>query len=150
MSRIFWITICVCILAGGATWMGCALFGQASPSDVERPDTIAALTVDPSALDVGEIDEGTTPVFRLPIRNQTSEAIHVRDFVFHCTCLSIEPRSFTIPAGDTIDVRLPFSLPARTPADVGLARRPFEYAVTPLHGGGKRHPGACTERSRAE
>ena len=129
-------TIC-CVVAGAGTWTARTLSEKASPSDTEPPVAFATLTVDPYALDVGVLDEGTSPVFRLPMRNSSSEPIRVRD-ITSCYCLTIEPRSFTVPPGGSVDVRLTFAIPQRTPAEVGLVRRPFEYAVTALHGNGDK------------
>lgn len=148
MLRASLLAICCCVVAGAGTWTARKMFEKASPSITGPSGAGATLTVAPSALDVGLIDEGTSPVFRLPIRNPSSEAIRVRDVV-SCSCLAIEPRSFTVPARGTIDVRLTFAMPERTPAEAGAIRRPFEYEVTALHGGGGVHPGDCTVRSRA-
>lgn len=61
--------------------------------------SIAGLSVDPAALDLGEVWEAEGYTCKVPITNKTNAPIEITAFAVSCgCCMSIEPRQLTISA----------------------------------------------------
>ncbi|MCI0700851.1 MAG: DUF1573 domain-containing protein [Planctomycetia bacterium] len=78
--------------------------------------------IDPQYLDFGEVWETKEQVIRLPVRNTTTHAIHISEFQTGCDCQPVEPKSLTIPAGETRDICLTLEKENR-PERVGQLRQ---------------------------
>src|SRR5207245_3477759 len=74
-----------------------------APSQAED-NQIQGLSVDRSALDLGEVWEEKEYQCTLPIENSTSHDIKVLDFAFAWGFASVVPQSLTIPVPDTRSV----------------------------------------------
>ena len=102
------------------------------------------LTVDSSALSLGDIWETPTYTAILPLKNTSDKTIEVLDFASSCDCTSVEPRSFSLDSGATIDLRLKIDLTHRPPYQVGLPSRPISVSFAPVFPGGTA-PGTSWE-----
>ncbi len=69
-------------------------------------DANQGLSVDGSSLDFGEVWEVRDFSWNLPVHNNTTEEVRVGEFTASCSCLSIEPRTLVIPAGQTVPIHL--------------------------------------------
>jgi hypothetical protein len=99
------------------------------PPPVAQPD----LVIDPQYLDFGEVWEGKDQVIHLPVRNTTSGTVHVSEFQTSCNCEPIEPKSLTVPAGETREIRV--TLGGRNnPSQAGQPRR-VEIEIRPVVNG---------------
>jgi hypothetical protein len=103
---------------------------EAEPS----ADEIGGLSVEASALDVGEVWEENAFRYSLPLHNTTDRPIRVLDFTVSCTCVGVEPRGLEIPPHQSAAVQLTFDLTHRMPAEIGEARRPFRFEIAPAFG----------------
>ena len=112
-----------------AYWAGMAARQWRKPPSVEVVEGLAISTAD---LDMGEVWEEKGITWRLPIRNQTTATIEVRDLLASCGCTLIEPRKLSIPASETATINLQLDLTHRTYSDSGLAERPFAVTVRPI------------------
>jgi hypothetical protein len=99
----FGLIVGVALLAGvGAYWGGKTLHRAKAEQE--------SLVVNPSALDFGEPWEDAGFVWEVPITNRGSSDVRVVEFEGSCACLAIEPKSLTVPAGETRSVRLTIDL----------------------------------------
>jgi hypothetical protein len=107
--------------------------GTASPPPIPPVwHDIDGLSVAISDLNAGTLWEDRSAVVTLPVYNRTDAVIAVRDFVPSCNCISVEPKSITIPAQGKIDLRLKLDLTHRQPSQLGWEKRPFVEEITPL------------------
>ena len=70
--------------------------------------------------------------FKLPVKNQTSEAVHVANVVGSCSCIHIEPRTLDLAPGEVRDIDLTVDLTRAALKDDGTDARPFEAELYPL------------------
>jgi hypothetical protein len=85
-------------LCVAAYWLGT----NRPASEAEPKEQIVdGLAVETASLHVGEVWEDADFTWRLPLENRTGSAISVLEFAVSCICLSVEPKSLTIPAGKT-------------------------------------------------
>ena len=80
------------------------------------------LMIPPECLDLGEV--WRQPDFRcnLPVQNPTAVDADILDFATSCNCVSIEPRSLQVPAGQQATIRL----------KLDLTRSTINQGVTPI------------------
>jgi hypothetical protein len=130
MVRGLLVIAFICISFGAAYWVGTA--ARSRNQSQESEVVIAGLEVARADLEAGEIWEQKDFVWRLPIRNRTEHSIEVRDIQTSCGCFAIEPRSLSIPPGETAALKLTIDLTNRTPAEYGVDRRPFALSIRPI------------------
>jgi hypothetical protein len=123
------ITVAVILLVVsclGAYWLGSL---QQASTNVQKAVLIDGLAVDPVHLQIGQVWEEDPLVWSLPIQNTTGTDIAIRDFNVSCACLRVEPRTLTVPAHQTVVVKM--TLDARRLASVqaGLPSRPFTLEI---------------------
>jgi hypothetical protein len=73
----------------------------------------AGLRVDPKFLDFGEVWEQDRFEWNLPIQNQSSQPTIVTGLHGSCTCQSMNPLEFTIPAGGHQQIQVVLVLRSR-------------------------------------
>ena len=122
-----------CLLA---YWVGSNLLPppqrDGENSATPQVTSIAGLSIDPVALDLGEVWEEKIAICKIPITNKTSAPIEIMSFAASCgCCTAIEPRQLTISAGQTAEVRVHLDTTHRGASDMGLPRRPLVVEVTP-------------------
>jgi hypothetical protein len=88
------------------------------------------LTVAPDRLSFGEVWEDSRFNWSLPVENRSGQDILIDNFVSSCTCSAVEPRSLTIPAGETRRVTLTLDLSAKSGARSPPVRE-FELLLAP-------------------
>jgi hypothetical protein len=114
---------------GVAYWGGLYARKWRQPTDQA---VVEGLMVPTASLDIGEVWEETDFVWRLPIRNLTSDTIEIRKFGSSCGCTAIEPPKLSIQPGETATVQLTIDLTHRSSAEKGQAQRPFTVSVHPI------------------
>jgi hypothetical protein len=87
------------------------------------------LLVRPGNLDFGQAWEDSRFQWILPIENTGAGEIEIEDLVPSCTCLSIEPRTLTIPALGKRNVALTLDLTARRSKAPETEWRDFEASI---------------------
>jgi hypothetical protein len=85
----------------------------------------AGLVVSRDALDFGEQWVQNALLWKIAIHNPTARDIEVTNLRASCTCASLAPRQFVVPAGATVDVEATLDLTTRDPKLVELPRRQF-------------------------
>jgi hypothetical protein len=85
------------------------------------------LVVAPGCLDFGPAWETSQFHWVLPIENRHRTDVEIEDFVTSCTCSKVEPRSLSIPAGQTREVSLTINL---TAGPKGNESKAGEWAFT--------------------
>jgi hypothetical protein len=87
------------------------------------------LMAEPLCLDFGEVWEDADFHWKLPIRNATAQEIVVLDFAASCTCVSLQPRSFSLVPDEVKELELSLDLTRRPrqPQDAGS----FEALIVP-------------------
>lgn len=98
-----------------------------APSEHE----IRGLVVQTKDLEAGEIWEQKDFAWKLPIENRTGRAIAIKQLQTSCGCLSVEPKSLTIPARESKIVSLAFDTRNRDPNAIGDPTRDFVETVEP-------------------
>jgi hypothetical protein len=128
MRKRMLLTIAILALSFiGAYWLGSRTKGPQQPA----MQVIEGLAVNIADLKAGEVWEEKQYIHRLPIHNTTNTDIEILSFIKSCSCTEVEPRSLTIPAGQTATVNLIIDLTHRTMAELDLAARPFAIEVKP-------------------
>jgi hypothetical protein len=132
-SRIALVSVAVVALAAGAYYLGRTGKGPAVPDHPARPDyeLVGSLAVESSSLDLGEVWEEPEHVHTLILRNRGPREVNVTDVVTSCSCVSVRPRSFTVPPGGSVQLAVTLDLTKRDPGDLGQAVRPFAAEVYP-------------------
>ena len=130
--------------------MGCSAGGGAFPArpfvDANAPP--AGLAIARKHLDFGETWENPRFEWTLPIENRREQDVRIRDFTFSCTCLSTEPRSLVIPAGETRDVKLTLDLVDREVKGRPQEGRDFKVTIWPRLDGESSRSGSWTIAGR--
>lgn len=80
-------------------------------------ETRADLVVAPEELKLGTVWEDEAYIRELSIQNHETVPVEIEKFSSTCNCLSIEPKSLTIPPGETRIVRLTIDLVTKPPPD---------------------------------
>ncbi len=93
---------------------------------------VEGLSVDPAALDLGEVWEEGAYLHTLSIRNDNPNPVEVARFFVSCGCAGVEPQTVSLAPGETADVHLKLDLARRTLNDLGRASRPFAVSLGPL------------------
>lgn len=73
-------------------------------------EIFSGLEVPSGALDIGEVWETEEFNWTVPIKNRSGNPIEIAWFSKSCSCVAIEPESFTIQAGETREIRLKIDL----------------------------------------
>ena len=73
--------------------------------------------------DFGEAWEDQRYAWVIPLTNPTHATVRVLDVRASCTCVNIEPRTFTIPPGGTRDIKLVLDLTPRAIETAGTTRK---------------------------
>jgi hypothetical protein len=94
-----------------------------------------------ASLNLGEVWEDANFMCHLPVENRSGDDITVLEFAVACNCISVEPKTLTIPVGKTQQIRLTLDLAHRNPQELGLQERPFELEITPRLKGGYSRKG---------
>lgn len=71
-------------------------------------------------------------MWRLPLKNVTSDTIRIQKFNTSCACTLIEPHHLLIQPGETATVQLTIDLTHRSYSEEGIARRSFALSVQPV------------------
>lgn len=111
--------------------LSCGVACWLASGPTRSPVATESLTVDQARLDFGQAWEDKTFRWDLPLRNPTAEDIHIVEFATSCGCLTVDPPSLVIPAGQTARPRLTIDLTRRTHRDGAAADRDFAVQVTP-------------------
>ena len=103
---------------------------SAFPWDSEPAN--AGLAVAPDRLDFGEVWEDSRFAWTLPLENRRNEDLSIEDISASCTCVSVEPRAFVIPARQTRQVKLALDLTASRSKLADSEWREFEVMIRPI------------------
>lgn len=68
------------------------------------------LAVEPSSLDLGTVWEQHDFKWTLPVRNELSRDVDVVGFASSCSCVSVQPKSLSIPSGQSAQLTLTLDL----------------------------------------
>jgi len=99
------------LLLTSALWpWGCVPVPAGRPC---RHESGSVLSVDPDSLYFGRSWEQDQFPFRLQVRNNSPQQVQVLRVESSCNCLSVEPRSFTIPGNGEISLNLRLDLRRR-------------------------------------
>jgi hypothetical protein len=124
--------VLTCLLALGlGTVAGRRIRADAPEARAPRV-IVEGLSVDPAALDLGEVWEDDAYVHTLLIRNDNPSPVEVTRFFVSCGCAGVEPQSVSLAPGQTAEVHLKLDFARRTLNDLGRASRPFSVSVGPL------------------
>lgn len=88
--RVFLLFVMAGAFASGVFWT----------SSVAPPQE--TLTVLPADLNLGEVWQQPELKFSIPVRNRTRQAMRVADISTTCNCTQITPKSFEVPAGESV------------------------------------------------
>jgi hypothetical protein len=92
------------------------------------------LVIDSASLEFGEVWGGRDYAISLPIQNVTDRTIRIDEFQTPCDCKPVEPRTLTIPPGETREIQLRLD-PVKQPAStVGQPRRIDTSIRAIIHG----------------
>jgi hypothetical protein len=93
---------------------------------------VADLYISPAKLDFGSVWESSSSQWVLPIENRGEEDVEIEDLVATCGCTNIEPRSVTVPAHQSREVRVTVDLTqgGQQKAD-SITARAFEVQLRP-------------------
>lgn len=128
-----------------------SLGGRTAPvTSPANEHVIDGLAVQAAALDLGEVWEQRDYVCNLPIRNRIGQDVNVAEFAVSCQCLVVEPRTITIPPGETVTVRLTLNLAERAEKNIDLPERPLLVEVVPVFRGGGSCPRSEIGKIRLE
>ncbi len=133
-NRIQLVLLAVVLVGSGLRAYQLAL-ATAKPRDAEVPSgdfVVNGLAVSAVSLDMDVVWEDKDVPWQLPIRNRTANTVHIKDFVVSCGCVTIEPRSLSIAAGETATLQLRFDVTHRAPVEIGLDRRQFHQELRPV------------------
>lgn len=97
-----------------------------------RREDNTGLTVSEEYLNLGEIWEESDAHWTFTVQNKSDKDIDVKEFLVSCSCITVEPKSVKIPAGQSVDVRLVLDLTSRRDEEVGLNERPFKASILAL------------------
>jgi hypothetical protein len=112
--------------------LGGALFGVwQGQSRIVAESENARLEIAPEFLDFGEAWEQDAFPWTVSMHNPTRRDIRISRFATSCDCTSIDPQSVTVPAGQSIDVRLTFDLSSPKSSDAQESPRPFSVRLVP-------------------
>jgi hypothetical protein len=128
------LAILFAVAGVGAYFAGVVAADGLAVRQVPRP-TANGLSVDPAALDLGEVWEHPRHVVRLTVRNDATTPRVVEKFAGSCGCTTIEPLSLTLPPGGSADLTVTIDLTQRPSHHLGLARRPLAVQVQPVFAG---------------
>jgi hypothetical protein len=129
-------------LAAVVYYFGRAGKGPAVPDSPPAPayELVGLLAVESSSLDLGEVWEEPAYVHTLSLHNRSSREVTVTDVATSCGCVSVSPRSFTVPPGGTARLAVTLDLTRRGHSELGRDVRPFAAEVRPTTPGA-RAPG---------
>ena len=114
-----------------------------SPQPVPRP-TVDGLSVDPDALDLGELWEHPRHVVRLTVRNDARTPRVVEKWSGSCDCTTIAPAPLTLPPGGSAEVTVTIDLTKRSSYFRGVGVRPLAVQVQPVFAGHAAPAGGWT------
>ncbi len=89
------------------------------------------LSVPESSLDFGEAWEAQEFDWNLPITNEATQDVEIVDFDVSCVCTAVQPRSLSIPAGESRTVKLILDLRRIEKRDRNQASRAFHVDLRP-------------------
>jgi hypothetical protein len=124
------VTLAVIFLGVGGIIAVC-LYQIVKLDPPERSTADSRLTVPRDRLDFGEVWEDSHFRWTLPIENHNAHDVEIQDLVASCTCMALEPRALTIPAGETREVHLTLDLTARRSQLPESEWRDFEVTIAP-------------------
>lgn len=131
LGRVLTILL-LCLSCVAAYWLASA--------STRLLSTESALTVSPHHLDLGDVWEHPNLTWLLPIQNSSTSDIEITGFTSSCNCTDLTPPSLTVPARQTVDVRLTIDLTKRPHPD--LDQWPFDVELVPqLRAGLPNHKG---------
>jgi hypothetical protein len=118
----------LCGICGG--WIAERVIFQDSPPPLE------ALMVEAKDLDFGEVWERDQLVWRIPLKNGSLEPVDVLGFTTSCSCLKIEPHSFTLAPGECVVLNVTVDFTRKAQQDVDSISREVKVAISPSVSGG--------------
>jgi hypothetical protein len=104
------------------------------PHKPPQSATIDGLEIDLSHLDFGEVWASEDWSRPFPVRNTTDHTIHIEEFRTGCHCHPADPKTLTIPPGETREVRLILDPAKQSPALVGQPYRVDTEIRPVIHG----------------
>jgi hypothetical protein len=126
--RILALTVVVVV---AVTVVGVFRGSRSSRSSTESHLSDSGLVVAPDTLNFGEVWEDSKFTWGLPILNPSQYDAQVEEFRTSCTCSSAEPRSLTIPAGETRVLKLTLDLTAARSKVPDAEWRAFQVTIWP-------------------
>ncbi len=103
----------IVVLSAVAAATGGTIAGRwNSPKREVAPELQPALFIDAKNLDFGDVWETDKFEWQLNVENRGAGVVEVIGLSGSCSCLSIEPNSFTLPSGGTQTLRLTIDLTA--------------------------------------
>ena len=102
---------------------------------------VNGLSVDPDALDVGEVWETPRLVVRLRVHNDAATPRVVEKWTGGCGCTTVEPKTLSLRPGESAEVTVTIDLTDRAPRNRGVARWPLAIHLQPVFAG-DRDPSA--------
>lgn len=120
----------------GVIGIGVAVFlcawGFRLTTSTTPPLLTPLLFVSLSSLDFGEAWETDDHLVKLPIKNLSTQELTIVDFVTSCDCSKIEPKTLTIPPGQSREILVHLNFKAKLVKDRSAAIRDFQAVLEPV------------------
>jgi len=126
------------------------IIGCGSVQPEKKALVSAGFVIAEQDLDFGERFEQSTFKWPVTIRNPTSNDVRVLECYTSCSCVGVEPESFVVRSGGTVEIELTLDLRSGDGSDISTAKQQretfeFEAQIIPrFHGENGRHSEAWT------
>lgn len=127
------------LLVGGgvaylaSVWVSLAVTANRPPEgdEANAPQVIDGVAIRAKHLNLGDLWEVDDYETTLVLENQRSTGVTIRSFATSCDCTSVEPKSLTIPAKQTREVKVRLNLTHRSPFQLGAEKRSLSVSLVP-------------------
>ncbi len=126
MRRLGRFALLLGLIVGGTA--GFARVWEHDPRQPATPVRKPLLSVPAAALDLGEVWEDERFAWVVPVTNRGQHPVHISAVRTNCQCVSAEPRSFTVPPGQTRPIRLSVNLAAKD-GEATIGSRTFSTTI---------------------
>jgi hypothetical protein len=91
------------------------------------------LLIDDRALDLGELWISDDPYSHsVPLTNASSEVLAVSDVITSCSCTKVEPKSLSIPPGESATLNILIDVLPKTASELQAEKRDVNILISPL------------------